>query len=58
MAARGDAGHVLAVILWVQSGAGIVIDSVPATEYIETWNKVAASVQSARIAQMLRSSFE
>lgn len=42
----------------VQSGAGIVIDSVPATEYIETRNKAAASVQAVRIAQMLRSSSE
>ena len=42
----------------VQSGAGIVIDSVPATEYIETRNKAAASVQAVRIAQLLRSSSE
>lgn len=37
----------------VQSGAGIVADSVPETEYIETKNKAAASLTSLKIATQL-----
>lgn len=38
----------------VQAGAGIVLDSVPATEWQETRNKAAASVQAVQIAAQLR----
>lgn len=38
----------------VQAGAGIVLDSVPATEWQETRNKGAASVQAIQIAAQLR----
>lgn len=37
----------------VQSGAGLVADSVPTTEYIETQNKAAATVESVLIASIL-----
>lgn len=39
----------------VQAGAGIVLDSVPETEWMETRNKAAASVQSVQIAAQLES---
>ena len=39
----------------VQSGAGIVADSDPHTEYIETRNKAAAVLQAVRLAQGARS---
>ena len=38
----------------VQAGAGIVLDSVPATEWQETRNKAEASVESIQIAAQLR----
>lgn len=38
----------------VQAGAGIVLDSVPATEWQETRNKGAASVKAIQIAAQLR----
>lgn len=38
----------------VQSGAGIVADSVPHTEYVETVNKAAASLTAVRTATRLR----
>ncbi|WP_182354836.1 chorismate-binding protein [Flaviflexus huanghaiensis] len=37
----------------VQSGAGIVADSVPETEDIETRNKAAAAIRAVQIAQLL-----
>ena len=39
----------------VQSGAGIVADSDPHTEYVETRNKAAAVLQAVRLAQGARS---
>jgi anthranilate synthase component 1 len=39
----------------VQAGAGIVADSVPATEYEETRHKAAAAVRAIQIAARLRS---
>lgn len=39
----------------VQAGAGIVLDSVPASEWQESRNKGAASVEAIRIAAQLRS---
>jgi anthranilate synthase component 1 len=39
----------------VQAGAGIVADSVPATEYRETRDKAAAAVRAVQIAARLRS---
>ncbi|RSX56078.1 anthranilate synthase component I [Bifidobacterium dolichotidis] len=38
----------------VQSGAGLVLDSVPATEWIETRNKAAASVAAIQTAAQLQ----
>ena len=38
----------------VQAGAGIVLDSVPASEWQETRNKAEASVESVQIAARLR----
>jgi anthranilate synthase component 1 len=38
----------------VQAGAGIVADSVPATEYEETRNKAAAAVRAIQVAAGLR----
>jgi len=38
----------------VQAGAGIVADSVPATEYEETRSKAAAAVRAVQIASRLR----
>ena len=38
----------------VQAGAGIVLDSVPATEWQETRNKAESSVESIQIAAQLR----
>ncbi len=38
----------------VQAGAGIVLDSVPASEWSETRNKAAASVEAIQIAAQLR----
>ncbi|WP_044085105.1 chorismate-binding protein [Bifidobacterium gallicum] len=38
----------------VQSGAGLVLDSVPATEWMESRNKAAASVEAIKIAAQLR----
>lgn len=38
----------------VQAGAGIVLDSVPATEWQETRNKAEANVESIQIAAQLR----
>ena len=38
----------------VQAGAGIVLDSVPATEWQETRNTAEASVESIQIAAQLR----
>lgn len=38
----------------VQAGAGIVADSVPATEYEETRNKAAAAVRAVQLAAGLR----
>ena len=37
----------------VQAGAGIVADSVPETEFIETRNKAAAAVRAIQIAGTL-----
>jgi anthranilate synthase component 1 len=37
--------------LFVQSGAGIVADSVPENEWIETQNKAMAILKSAELAQ-------
>ncbi|OZG59943.1 anthranilate synthase subunit I [Bifidobacterium lemurum] len=39
----------------VQAGAGIVLDSVPATEWQETRNKAGASVEAVQVAAQLRS---
>ncbi|WEV73215.1 anthranilate synthase component I [Bifidobacterium sp. ESL0790] len=39
---------------YVQAGAGIVLDSVPANEWQETRNKAAASVEAVQIAAQLR----
>lgn len=39
----------------VQAGAGIVADSVPATEYAETRDKAAAAVRAVQVAARLRS---
>ena len=38
---------------WVQAGAGIVLDSVPANEWQETRNKAEASVEAVQIAARL-----
>jgi anthranilate synthase component 1 len=38
----------------VQAGGGIVADSVPATEYLESRNKAAAAVRAVQIASRLR----
>lgn len=38
----------------VQAGAGIVADSVPETEYIETTNKAAAALRAVQLAEALR----
>lgn len=38
----------------VQAGAGIVLDSVPASEWQETRNKAEASVEAVQIASQLR----
>ncbi|NEG89188.1 anthranilate synthase component I [Bifidobacterium aerophilum] len=38
----------------VQAGAGIVLDSVPSTEWQETRNKAEASVEAVKIAAQLR----
>jgi anthranilate synthase component 1 len=38
----------------VQAGAGIVADSVPATEYLESRDKAAAAVRAVQIAARLR----
>jgi anthranilate synthase component 1 len=40
---------------YVQAGAGIVLDSVPTSEWQETRDKAAASVEAIRIASQLRS---
>ena len=40
---------------WVQAGAGIVLDSVPANEWQETRNKAEASVEAVQLAAQLRS---
>lgn len=37
-----------------QAGAGIVLDSVPASEWQETRNKAEASVEAVQIASQLR----
>ena len=37
--------------LFVQSGAGIVADSIPENEWIETENKAMAILKSAELAQ-------
>ena len=37
--------------LWVQSGGGIVADSVPETEWLETVNKARAVVRAAELVQ-------
>jgi anthranilate synthase component 1 len=39
----------------VQAGAGLVLDSVPETEFIETENKAAAPLRAVAIANSLRS---
>ncbi len=39
----------------VQAGAGLVLDSVPATEWQETRSKAGASVEAIQIAAQLRS---
>ncbi|MBD3271359.1 MAG: anthranilate synthase component I [Elusimicrobia bacterium] len=36
---------------WLQAGAGIVADSIPAREYTETKNKAAALVEAIRLAE-------
>jgi anthranilate synthase component 1 len=36
---------------YIQTGAGIVADSVPATEYDETENKAAAMMQALKMAR-------
>lgn len=38
----------------VQAGAGLVLDSVPETEWMETRNKAGASVEAIKIAAQLR----
>ncbi|MDX1450011.1 MAG: chorismate-binding protein, partial [Acidimicrobiia bacterium] len=35
---------------WVQAGAGLVVDSDPASEYDETTNKAAAALQALALA--------
>jgi len=37
----------------VQAGAGIVADSVPATEYVECRNKAAAALRAVQLASRL-----
>ena len=37
--------------LYVQAGAGIVADSVPASEWLETCNKAKAVLRAAEMAQ-------
>src|SRR5579884_786044 len=37
----------------IQAGAGIVADSVPATEYEETWNKARAAQRALELAERL-----
>jgi anthranilate synthase component 1 len=37
--------------LYVQAGAGIVADSVPASEWVETQNKARALLRAAQTAQ-------
>jgi anthranilate synthase component 1 len=37
--------------LYVQAGAGIVADSVPASEWLETQNKARAVLRAAEMAQ-------
>lgn len=39
---------------YVQAGAGLVMDSVPETEYIETQNKAAAPLRAVAIANQLK----
>ncbi|KFF31111.1 anthranilate synthase component I [Bifidobacterium bombi] len=41
-------------VAYVQSGAGIVLDSIPESEWEETRNKAAASIEAVRIASQLR----
>ena len=38
-------------VLYVQAGAGIVSDSVPKNEWVETQNKAKAILRSAELAQ-------
>ena len=39
---------------YVQAGAGLVMDSVPETEYLETQNKAAAPLRAVAIANALK----
>ena len=39
-------------ILYVQAGAGIVADSVPENEWIETQNKAKAILRAAELVQV------
>jgi len=38
-------------MLYVQAGAGIVADSVPASEWLETQNKAKAVLKAAQVAE-------
>jgi anthranilate synthase component 1 len=38
--------------LWVQSGGGIVADSLPEAEWLETVNKARAVVRAAELAEI------
>jgi anthranilate synthase component 1 len=39
---------------YVQAGAGLVMDSVPETEYLETQNKAAAPLRAVTIANAMK----
>ena len=59
----GDADLAIAIrtatlidgMAYVQAGAGLVLDSVPETEFIETENKAAAPLRAIAVANSLRS---
>jgi anthranilate synthase component 1 len=38
-------------VLYVQSGAGVVADSVPESEWLETQNKARAVIRAAELVQ-------
>ncbi|XAS75452.1 anthranilate synthase component I [Dermatophilaceae bacterium Sec6.4] len=58
----GDADLAIAIrtavikdgVAYVQAGAGIVADSVPESEYQETWNKARAALRAVAMAQGMR----